>query len=164
MWAHPPARQQMSAISSLRRQSADGQWRMQIKRFAVWREGLAINIASNGIGFLVGCLVAYLRHEGSEWVSPLLFGALAWFLTMGIWVIARLFKNIPIRSVTVTDDNLQVILRNWLDEIGLTVRTTKEESAHFMFVVTTDGGRVISNRSSKASIPRVPHISRIFQG
>ncbi len=87
---------------------------MQKKTFFAWREGLVINLVSNAIAFLVGCIVAYLKHEGSEWVSPLLFGALAWFLTMGIWVVARLFRNIPPRHIKITDSNLQATLRNWL--------------------------------------------------
>jgi hypothetical protein len=117
---------------------------MQKKTFFAWREGLVINLVSNAIAFLVGCVVAYLKHDGSEWVSPLLFGALAWFLTMGLWVVIRLFRNIPTRQVKITDSNLQATLRNWLDDIGLKVQSAKDEHAEFMFIVTTDGGKVIS--------------------
>ncbi len=117
---------------------------MQSKRASTWREGLVINLVSNAIGFLVGIAVAYLKHEGSEWVSPVLFGAMAWLLTMGIWVIARVFRNIPTPQVKITDNNLHAILRDWLDDIGLKVQSSKEENADFMFIVTTNAGRVIS--------------------
>lgn len=125
------------------------------KKASVLGEGLAINLISNGICFVVGCIVAYLKHEGSEWVSPLLFGALAWLLTMGIWVIARLFKNIPVRQVRVTHRNIHSILRNWLDDIGLKVQTLRDEESDFGFIVTTDGGRVISIRRLKQSPERL---------
>lgn len=123
---------------------------MRSKKGSIWRDGLAINLVSNGVSFLVGCAVAYLKHEGSEWVSPLLFGALAWFLTMGIWLVARLFRSIPVRQVRVTDSNLQGILRDWFDDIGLKVQVGKDEQADFLFIVTTDGGRVISVRRLKS--------------
>jgi hypothetical protein len=124
---------------------------MKTKKIPIWREGIAINLVSNGVSFLVGCAVAYLKHQGSEWVSPLMFGALAWFITMGIWVVARVFRSIPAPQVKVTDQNLPGILREWLDDIGLKVQTGKDELAHFVFIVTTDGGRVISISRLKAS-------------
>ena len=122
-------------------------------KVSTWREGLVVNLVSNAIGFFVGVAVAYLKHDGSEWVSPLLFGALAWLLTMGIWVIARLFRNIPTRQVRITDSNLHAVLRDWLDDIGLKVQSTNEEYADFMFIVTTDGGRVISIMRHRESFP-----------
>jgi hypothetical protein len=90
---------------------------MQSKPRSAWPEGLVINLVSNFVSFLVGCGVAYLEHGGSKWVPPLLFGALAWLLTMGIWVVARVFKNIPIKQVKITNSNLQAVLRNWLDAL-----------------------------------------------
>jgi len=126
---------------------------MQSKSKRTWPEGLAINLVSNLVSFLVGCGVAYLEHEGSKWVPPLLFGALAWLLTMGIWIVARAFKNIPVKQVRITDSNLQEVLRAWLDDIGLKVQSAKDEAAEFMFVVTTDGGKVISISRHKTAFP-----------
>jgi hypothetical protein len=124
---------------------------MEKKTFFAWREGLVINLVSNAIAFLVGCVVAYLKHEGSEWVSPLLFGGLAWFITMGIWVVIRLFRNIPIRQIKITDRTLPAILRGWLDDIGLKVQFKKDDLTDFKFVVTTDGNWVISIMRLKES-------------
>jgi hypothetical protein len=112
---------------------------MQKKTLSAWREGLVINLASNAIAILVGSMVAYLKHEGSEWVSPLLFGGLAWFITMGIWLVIRLFRSIPSRQIRVTDSNLHTVLRGWFDDIGLKVQSKKDELSDFTFIVTTDG-------------------------
>jgi hypothetical protein len=125
---------------------------MQSKPFIAWKEGLVINLVSNAIGFFAGVLVAYLKHEGSEWVSPLLYGALAWILTMGIFLVVRLFRNIPARQVRITDRNLSAILRGWIDDIGLKVQIKKEDDlTHFTFIVTTDGNWVISIMRLKAT-------------
>jgi hypothetical protein len=126
---------------------------MQSKKASTWAEGLLINVVSNGICLVVGVVVGYLQHEGSGWVLPILFGTLAWLLTMGIWVVARLYRNIPVRQVRVTDSNLQKILRGWLDDIGLKVQTAKEPTAEFVFIVTTDGGWVISIMRHQESFP-----------
>ena len=126
---------------------------MQSKPRSAWPEGLAINLFSNFVSFIVGCGVAYLEHEGSKWVPPLIFGALAWLLTMGIWVVARVFKNVPVRRMRITDNNLQEVLRNWLDDIGLKVQSAKEDAAEFIFIVTTDGGSVISILRHKTAFP-----------
>jgi hypothetical protein len=111
---------------------------------AGWRDGLTINLISNGIGVVVGAIVAYLKHEGSIWVSPLLFGMVAWFLTMGIWVVARVFRNVPRRQIRITEDNIQSMLRGWLDDLGLKVQSLNETGSYFKFIVTTDGGKVIT--------------------
>jgi hypothetical protein len=63
---------------------------------------------------------------------------------MGIWVVIRLFRNIPTRQIKITDSNLHSTLRNWLDDIGLKVRSAKDEHAEFVFIVQTDGGKVVS--------------------
>lgn len=117
---------------------------MQNNSFGKWRDGLAVNLVSNAIGVGVGIFVAYLRHEGSQWVSPLLFGGLAWLLTMGLFLVVRLWRSIPARQVRVTDRNLCNILRGWLDDIGLKVKSQKDEQSDFKYIVTTDGNWVIS--------------------
>jgi hypothetical protein len=126
---------------------------MQSKSRSVWVEGLAINLTSNAIGFLVGIIAAYLSHEGSSWVFPLLFGAMAWLLTVGIWLVASVLRTLPARQVRITDSNLRTVLRNWLDDIGLKVKSAAEESAEFTFIVTTDGGKVISIMRHKDNFP-----------
>ena len=126
---------------------------MQSKPKSAWPEGLAINLVSNFVSFLVGCFVAYLQHEGNHWVSPILFGALAWLLTMGIWVVARVFKNIPVRQTKITDKNIQSVLRQWLDDLGLKVQSNHDDGSEFVFIVTTDGGLVISVLRHKTAFP-----------
>jgi hypothetical protein len=116
---------------------------MRTKKTPVWREGLVINLVSNTICFAVGVVVAYLRHEGSQWVSPLLYGVLAWLLTMGIWVIVRVLRYIP-RRQRITDKNLPLIIREWIDDIGVKVQSKKDDLTDFTFIVTTDGNWVIS--------------------
>lgn len=116
---------------------------MRTKKSPVWREGLVINLVSNAICFAVGVIVAYLRHEGSEWVSPLLYGVMAWLLTMGIWIIARIIAYIPARQ-RMTDKNLPTIIRDWLDDIGMKVQAQKDENSDFKYIVTTAGKWVIS--------------------
>lgn len=125
---------------------------MRTKKTPIWREGLVINLVSNAICFAVGVVVAYLRHEGSEWVSPLLYGVLAWLLTMGIWVIVRVLRYIP-RRQRITDKNLPLVIREWLDDVGLKVQSQKDELKDFMFIVTTDGKWVISIFRHKESFP-----------
>lgn len=73
-----------------------------------------------------------------------MFGAFAWFLSMALFVVARLFRNVPKRPYKITEDTLQSLIRSWLDEVGVKVQTLHEPKAHFMFVVTCDSGRVIS--------------------
>jgi hypothetical protein len=117
---------------------------MQSTKRSAWGEGLILNIVSNVICLLVGGIVAYLKHEGSEWVSPLLFGAIAWVLSAGIFLIVRLWRNIPQRQTRVTENNLPLILRGWLDDIGLKVLTAKSEETYFKYIVTTEGDWVIT--------------------
>jgi hypothetical protein len=123
---------------------------MQNKKSSLWREGLVINLVSNAVCFVVGVVVAYLKHEGSEWVSPLLFGVMAWLLSMGIWFIARVLRTIPTRQ-RITDRNLPTILRGWFDDIGLKVQSKKDDLTDFTFIVTTDGNWVISIMRLKES-------------
>jgi hypothetical protein len=123
---------------------------MRTKKSPVWREGLVINLVSNAICFAVGVVVAYLRHEGSQWVSPLLYGVMAWLLAMGILIIARIIRYLPTRQ-RITDKNLPVIIRDWLDDIGAKVQSQKDENTDFKFIVTTSGKWVISILRHKQS-------------
>lgn len=121
------------------------------KRTHLWGEGVAIGVLGNFVCFLVATSIAYLKHEGSEWVSPLLFGALTWFLTMGIWLVFRLLPRLPKKQIRLSDKNLQTVLRGWLDDIGLKVQTTHDSDSEFAFIVTTDGGKVITVRRTHTS-------------
>ena len=47
-----------------------------------WRSGIAVNLASNLIGFLVGGFMTYISHLGSSWTVPVLYGGLAWLLIL----------------------------------------------------------------------------------
>ena len=117
---------------------------MQKKKSSPWAEGLAINLASNAVAVIVGFIVGYLKHRGSEWVLPLIFGALAWLLTAGIITTMFALRSIPVRRRRITDNNLPLILRSWLDDIGLKVQSVKDEDVDFKFIVTTDGNWVIT--------------------
>jgi len=49
-----------------------------------WTSGLAINLLSNLIAFLVAAFATYLSRDGSVWVKPLLCGG-----ALGYWLSCR---------------------------------------------------------------------------
>jgi hypothetical protein len=118
--------------------------RMSKNSSSVWSSGLVINLTSNFIAFIVGGIVSYFSHEGSTWVKPLLFGALAWLVTFVSILAIRFMRRIPPRGEPVTPENIGRKIRDWLDEFNLTVKSVNDPDAHFFYIVTTEGGKKIT--------------------
>ena len=60
-------------------------------------------------------------------------------------------KSYPSRPELVTGDNIGSKIRNWLDIFSLTVKAAKDPESEFFYIVTTDGGKVVSiSRSLKS--------------
>jgi hypothetical protein len=125
-----------------------------------WLSGLAINLCSNFIAFLVGGAVTYFSHEGSGWVRPLLAGGLAWLITFCSILAFRFMRRIPSRATPVTLDNVELRLRDWFHEFNLTVKSVQDDDTYFGFIVTTDGGKKVQVLRSKKVTPN--HV--IFRG
>jgi hypothetical protein len=114
------------------------------KKGSPWTSGLAINLISNLIAFIVGAVVTYFSHEGSAWVKPVLFGGFAWLLTFCSILAFRLSKQIPRRIEPIDTENVHRRIRDWLDRFNLTVKRVDLDDSFFFFIVTTDGGKRIS--------------------
>jgi hypothetical protein len=114
-----------------------------------WKSGLAINLISNLISFIVGGIVTYFSHDGSAWVKPFLYGAVAWLVTFASILLFRVMKNMPSRVEPITISNIHRRIRDWLDKFNLTVKSVNDEESYFHFIVTTDGGKRVSVSRSK---------------
>jgi hypothetical protein len=125
---------------------------------STWRSGLLINLVSNFIAFVVGAIVTYFTHEGSGWVRPVLFGGAAWLMTFGSILAWRIMKHYPPRIEVVTPDNIQHIVRQWVDKFSLTVQSIRDPGSQFYFIVTTDGGK----RFRLAEAKNLPSMTTCF--
>ncbi len=117
---------------------------MSKKPHSLWLSGLAINLISNLIAFIVGGFTTYFSHEGSAWIKPLLFGGIAWLVTFCSILAIRYMNRLPRRLDPLTVENAGRRIRDWLDEFNLTVKSVPDSDCDFFYIVTTDGGKKIS--------------------
>src|SRR5271154_39065 len=96
---------------------------MPSNKTSIWTSGLWINLISNLISLAVGGLVTYLQHDGSAWVKPLLFGASAWLITFISLLAIRFMRRMPPRVEPITYDNVGRTVRDWMDDLNLTVKS-----------------------------------------
>jgi len=113
-------------------------------RNQVWTSGLAINLASNAIAAIVGFGVTYLSHDGSAWVRPVLCGGAAWLITFCSILAYRAARYLPVKSKPIDVDNVQQRIRDWLDKYNMTVKSVNDDDCHFLFIITTDGGKKVT--------------------
>lgn len=134
----------MIGKKALRATGAAAQCRMDKRRFGTWSDGIYIGLFCNGVSCAAGVAVTYLKHDGSTWVSPLLLGSITWLISMSVFMLVRLFRYIPRRQYRVTEKTIQPLMRDWLDGMGLKVQSVTEAATYFKFIVSTDGGKVIT--------------------
>lgn len=111
-------------------------------------EGLVIGIVSSIIAtILVAVVVMLISHLDSTWTKPIVNGFLAGLLTLGICIGIMILRVIPKTNRPTTFENVEGLIREWLDNFGFSVKREPIPEAHFRYIVETGGKlRIILGR------------------
>jgi hypothetical protein len=120
---------------------ADNSFSSTIK---TWISAIVQGVLSTiAIALIPGAFLIYLARLQSVWTTPLLIGLGGTMMAAIIICAARLVRSLPNERVIPTTDNIEKCVRDWLDNFRYGVKNDPIQTAHFRFVVTTDGGRRI---------------------
>lgn len=119
-----------------------------------YAEGIVIGLLTAG----VLAMVAYLGHEASSWFVPLFYGVIAASVFL-IGCFCFLFlKRLPLPKVIATPDNIEDLVRTWLDYHRMAVKSDPSDENHFRFRITLDSGKQMTVYRSKKEYEESVHI------
>lgn len=110
-------------------------------------QGLITNIVATILVAGAGVVIAVIAKTATGWLAPVLYGlagsALLSVIILALMGIARL----PRARRTTNTENVESLVRLWLDNFRFGVRNDPVQEALFRLIVTTDGGtRIIVGR------------------
>ncbi len=109
--------------------------------FRRWAEGTLQSILGAVILALIpGVAVTYLAHVQSVWTKPLLLGLTAFALAAFIVLAIDAIRRLPPRRVIPNVKNIEICVRDWLNNFQYAVKKSPVETAYFRYLVTVDSG------------------------
>jgi hypothetical protein len=98
-----------------------------------------------------GGVVAYMAHDGSLWATPTLYGLGASTLLMIAVLCGKAIRRLPAKRPIVDLDNIEQVVRQWLDNFHTGVKNDPAPETYFRYLVTMDSGtKILVGRSGQA--------------
>jgi hypothetical protein len=97
-------------------------------------------LVNNAVGVAMAVLVAYLFRNGSPWAAPVLYGLCALAATsFGAYALKATWR-MPSRRAIPDEKNIEMLVRTWLDNWRVTVKSDPNPESYFRLIATMDSG------------------------
>lgn len=102
--------------------------------------GLITNFVWWVVAGIGGIVIAFLSKNASAWALPVFYGLIAFaVLSVGMWAL-RSISKLPRPRVVTSVDNVEALVRTWLNNFRVGVKNDPVAEAFFRIIATMDNG------------------------
>ena len=88
-------------------------------------------------------------HFGPSWARPIVNGLIAGAITLTLFLCVRAILALPRARAVITPENAGQFVLGWLHKFNLEVKNLIDDDCHFIYRVTTDGGKILTVRRTR---------------